>query len=70
LYNIYKKRSLIQVSVLNENVKRKLDTGYVTFHVHIMYSPNCGIYFDTVEDDSAPNVGLVSVVSVSLVHFN
>jgi len=37
---------------MSKHVKRKLDTGYVAFHVHIMYSLNYGIYFDTVEDDS------------------
>ena len=42
----------MQVSVLSKNVKSKHYTGYVAFHVHIMYSPNHGIYFDAVEDDS------------------
>jgi len=42
----------MQVSVLSKNVKSKHYTGYVAFHVHIMYSPNHGIYLDAVEDDS------------------
>jgi hypothetical protein len=48
--NIYKQRSPIQVSVLSKNMKRKLDTGHVAFHVQVMFSPNHGISFYIVEN--------------------